>query len=432
MERTGILADTQRLFLRVSETRFYAKIVGSDIVRKIMETFATRVLLIGMGLVTTVIVARILGPSGRGLYAVALTTGALGIQFCNLGLHTSNTYFAARNKAHLSTLVGNSLFVSLVIASFGAGLAWIFFLVWPRFAPLQGVLLGLSLLSIPLGLAYLLLQNLLLGVQEVRSYNQIELANKLLSIGLFALVILSHFVKVETVFAAGLVAVFVSLFWALASLRRHVGSPLSLSFAFFQENLKYGLKAYISSFFAFLMLRVDLLMVQYMKGAELAGQYSIAASMIDMVYIFPAVVGTIIFPKLSSLENNIDKWRLSVRTSLLVGLIMLPLAAIAATLVKPVVSFLFGRPFLPAVPAFLWLLPGILFYGASFSLQYLLSIGLPRFVLWIWVLVVLFNIGLNCLLIPNHGIIGASWVSSMTYFLCFLLFTAYAWRRSNA
>jgi O-antigen/teichoic acid export membrane protein len=432
MERTGIVADTQRLFLRVTETRFFAQIVGSDIVRKIMETFATRVLLIGVGLVTTVIVARILGPTGRGLYAVAFTVGALGIQFGNLGLHTSNTYFAARNKAHLSILVGNSLFVSLVIASLGAGLVWIFFLIWPRFSPLQGALLGLSLLSIPLGLAYLLLQNLLLGVQEVRSYNQIELANKLLSIVLIALVILSHVVKVETVFAAGLVAVFVSLFWALACLRGHVGNPLSLSFAFFQENLKYGMKAYLSSFFAFLMLRVDLLMVQYMKGAELAGQYSVAASMVDMVYIFPAVVGTIIFPKLSALENNADKWRLSVRTSLIVGLIMLPLAGSAAILAKPAVSILFGRPFLPAVPAFLWLLPGILFYGASFSLQYLLSIGLPRFVLWIWLFVVFFNISLNSILIPQYGIIGASWVSSLTYIACFLLFTGYAWRRSNA
>jgi O-antigen/teichoic acid export membrane protein len=205
-----------------------------------------------------------------------------------------------------------------------------------------------------------------------------------------------------------------------------------LSFELFRENLKYGLKAYLSSFFAFMMLRVDILMVQFMGGAELAGHYSIAANMIDMVYILPAVIGTIIFPRMAALEDNSQKWKLSIRASLLVGAVMLPLIGVAAVLAKPAVLLLFGRAFLPAVPAFLWLLPGILFYGASFSLQYLLSIGLPRFVLWIWVAIVSFNVILNCYFIPHYGIVGAAWVSSMTYFLCFLVFTAFARRSANA
>ncbi|MFN8006071.1 MAG: flippase [Terriglobia bacterium] len=432
MEKTGILADTQRLFLRVSEHRIYSRIVHSDLVRKIAETFATRVLLIGVSLITSIIVARILGPGGRGLYAVALTISTLGTQFCNLGLHTSNTYFVARNKLDIGMLVGNSLFVSLVVASLGVGMVGIGFVTWPHLAPLHGTLLGLSLLSVPLGLAYLLLQNLLLGVHEVRRYNQIEVLTKLLCVALMGLVIFFHWVTVETVFTTGLVAVFVSLFWTLATLRRHMESRLSLSWTFFRENLKYGTKAYLSSFFAYLMLRVDLLMVQYLLGAESAGQYSVAASMIDMVYIFPAVVGTILFPRLSALKSNAEQWRLCLRATLFVGLLMLPLAGLAAVLVHPIVTLLFGKSFLPAVPAFLWLLPGIIFYGAAFSLQYLLSTGLPRFVLWIWVIIVGVNIGLNLILIPSHGIIGASWVSSITYFLCFVLFTVYAWRRAHA
>ena len=45
----------------------------SDFVRKVLETFATRILLIGIGLATSVLIARILGPEGRGLFAVAGT-----------------------------------------------------------------------------------------------------------------------------------------------------------------------------------------------------------------------------------------------------------------------------------------------------------------------------------------------------------------------
>ena len=67
-----------------------------------METYATRILLIGIGLVSAVIVARLLGPQGRGIYAVAAATGALGVQFGNLGLHTSNIYFVARDPQNRS------------------------------------------------------------------------------------------------------------------------------------------------------------------------------------------------------------------------------------------------------------------------------------------------------------------------------------------
>ena len=56
-----------------------------------METFSTRILLIVVSLITSVFVARALGPEGRGLYAIALTVSMLGIQFSNLGLHSSNT-----------------------------------------------------------------------------------------------------------------------------------------------------------------------------------------------------------------------------------------------------------------------------------------------------------------------------------------------------
>jgi O-antigen/teichoic acid export membrane protein len=98
----------------------YRRLINSDFVRKVAETFGTRILLIGIGLVTSVIVARILGPDGRGLYAVAATIGAIGVQFGNLGLHASNTYYVARDRSLLPALVGNPLLIGFVFGGFGA------------------------------------------------------------------------------------------------------------------------------------------------------------------------------------------------------------------------------------------------------------------------------------------------------------------------
>src|SRR5947208_4672791 len=179
-------------------------IVPAGIWRNVVETYMTRLLLIGIGFATTVIVSRTLGPSGRGLFAVAAAVSAIGIQFGNLGLHASNTYYVAKDRELLPVLIGNTLVVSLGIGGMAALLGWILTAMWPKLAPLHGALLALARMSIPFCLAYLLLQNLLLGVGHVRAYNGIELVNKTISLVLVGLVIVSRRLSAELMFAATL------------------------------------------------------------------------------------------------------------------------------------------------------------------------------------------------------------------------------------
>src|SRR6266550_9140590 len=87
------------------------QLAASDFVRKVAETYATQIVLIGLGLLTSVTVARSLGPQGRGFYAVAMAMGLTGVQLGNLGLHASNTYYVAQNRSLLPTLVGDSFLI---------------------------------------------------------------------------------------------------------------------------------------------------------------------------------------------------------------------------------------------------------------------------------------------------------------------------------
>ncbi|MDX1389259.1 MAG: hypothetical protein R3344_08715, partial [Acidobacteriota bacterium] len=96
----------------------------SDFVQKVIETFATRILLIGIGFATSVLIARILGPEGRGLFAVAGTIAAIGIQFGNLGLHSANTYSVARDRGKLPGLLANSLLVGFGLGGLVAVITW--------------------------------------------------------------------------------------------------------------------------------------------------------------------------------------------------------------------------------------------------------------------------------------------------------------------
>ncbi|MBI4530046.1 MAG: flippase [Candidatus Latescibacteria bacterium] len=404
----------------------YRRVIVSDFVHKVAETLTTRLIVNGIGIVTTVIVARVLGPEGRGLYAVAAAIGAIGVQFGNVGLHASNTYYVARDRRLLPALVGNSLLVSFVFGGLGIGLAWTVFALWPHLAPVHGVLLILALVWIPFGLVYMLLQNIILGVQHVLAYNTIELTNKSLGLALIGLVMISKAVMVETVFSTGLIALTLSSIWALWRLQSSLDRFPLPSFTLLRDHIGYGLKAYLSAFFAFLVLRADLLMVQYMLGAEQAGYYSIATTMAEMVYVFPVVVGTILFPKLSALTDTRAKWSLAKKAALGIGVIMVPLVTVTALLAKPVVQLVFGDEFLPAIPAFIWLLPGIVLLSVSTTyMNYFASIGMPFITVYSPGAAGIVNIILNTKLIPILGIVGASISSAAAYGVMLIINLSY-------
>lgn len=390
--------------------------VESEFIRKVGETFATRILLIGAGLVTSVIVARILGPEGRGLFAVAMTIGVTGVQFGNMGLQASNTYYVARSRELLPVLLGNTLFVSFVFGGLAAVGAWGIFWLSPGLAPVNGLLLVMGLAWIPFGLAHLLSHNLLLGIQKVRVYNKIALFNKVLDIVLIGAVILLGFFTVEVVFIAVWGALVVSFFWILWHLQRHFSGPPLLSFGFFRESIGYGFKAYLASFFAFLVLRVDLLMVQYLRGAKETGYYSIAASMADMIYVLPTVVGMILFPKLSALADDMERWRLAKKATLGIAAVLVPISAMAVFLAKPLIRLLYGEVFLPSAIPFWILSVAMVFYGVNNMVSiYFASVGFPWFAVYVWVIVSLLNIVLNLFAIPAYGTLGAAASSLICY-----------------
>ncbi len=394
--------------------------LSSDFVRKVMETYATRIFLMGVALVTSVVVARLLGPEGRGYYAVAAAIGALGVQFGTLGLHTSNAYFVAKQPQNLPFLTGNALAVSFGFGGLIALVLTVIFTVFPHMLGIRGGILLLALLWVPFGLAYTLLQNLMLGTQDIRGYNLAEISTKVLPLVLIGLFVVLRYVGVAVFFSTTLVALVGTSLWIMRRLLYRFSGRPRVCAAIFGDSIRYALKAYLAAGFCFLVLRADLLMVQHMLGPEQAGYYSVASTMADYASVLATVIGTILFPKLSALTGLADKLDLTKKATAGTTFILLPLLLVASLLARPAVRLLFGSAFLPAALSFVLLMPGMLFLGIhTVAVQFLNSIGYPKSVVIIWGLCSLFNIVINLWAIPHYGIAGASVVSSISYFLAF-------------
>lgn len=396
--------------------------VKSKFWRSIVETYLTRIVLTGLGFAVTVIVSRALGPTGRGLFAVATAVAAIGMQFGNLGLHASNTYYVAKDSTLLPVLVGNTLAVSFGLGGTAALVGWILDQLWPSLLPVHGILLLLTLSCVPFGLALMLLQNLLLGIDRVRDYNASELLTRLVGLACLGLAIFAGWVNPEIMFSGTLAGLLVSFFWALFKVRRLLWKPVSFSLDLFKQHVGLGAKAYLIAFFGFLVLRIDLVMVKYLLGAQAAGYYSVSEILAENMLTLPIVIGTILFPKLSGMADRKEKLYLTKKAASLAAALMAPLMIVACLLARPVIQFVFGKSFLPAAAPFIWLMPGSFFLGIeTVIVQYLNSLGFPKIIAYSWLLVTILNIGINFWAIPAYGINGAAIVSTVSYSLIFVL-----------
>ncbi|MCB9438291.1 MAG: flippase [Anaerolineales bacterium] len=398
----------------------------SDFIRKILETFITRVLLIGIGLITSVITARILGPENRGFLAASIALLMILYQFSNMGLHAANVYYVSRDRSLLPVLVGNSMLVGFVVGGGASLLTAIVFGIKPQWAPVTGLMLILPLVTVPIDLTALLLQNILIGVYNIRIFNVIQVASRLASIGLILGLIVLSIVSVESMLVTNLMTSMFALLWTLWSLKRYLTGWPHASIALFRSHVRYGLMAYFAALFSFIVLRSDMLMVKYMLGAEQLGYYALAVTMGDMMYMLPVTVGTILFPRLSAMTSNQEKEALTFRITLVLSVILLVMLGIACILAKPAVRILYGEEFLPAVPAFYWLSIGLWFLSVNTMFtNYFASIGMPIVSVFSPALASLVNFVANLYLTPRWGISGTAIASSVAYGMMFFTSLVY-------
>ena len=399
--------------------------------RSAIETIATKIAATVIGIVMTVFVARTLGVEGRGEFSIAMTVALTGVSFGNLGLAASNTYFASSKHEVTNVLIGNSL-ITTAVAIPVCFLIWLLFSNQPQLAPLSGWMLALALIWVPIGIGMLLMQNLLLGMQQVHMFNVIELIKQGGTLLAIFLAWAIHLNSPEGYFSASLLvlgAMFV--FNAIYVISKERKWP-SVSISLLQQQVGYATKAYLAALFMFLVLKTDLLMIKYFKDDVQAGQYSVAMSIADVLYMAPVAIGTVLFPRLSSLKDEGARWVLTAKvikwTVLITGLSVL----ILMFSTEIVIDILFGKAYHPAAPAAMILLPAVAMLSVNTVLMnYFASMGMPLFTVVSPGIATGINILANYFLISSLGIVGAAWASFASYGFMLLMSLGYVWVLRN-
>ena len=389
-------------------------------VRRIAGTFATKILTVGLSVPVSVVLARALGPAGRGEFVAVTAIAALGMQFGNLGLHSANTYFVSRDRSLLGPLSINSAIVGSVLGGLIAIALYVMRASGLMFRDLDATYFLLALVWIPLGIGQLLQQNLIVGIQRFGVFNNVDVASRA---GTLLLCSALWLLGVQTPTAYTIVAILVvaaSYLFYFVYLARQTDGPARPALALLREQVPYGTKMFLASLFAFLVVRSDVIVLKELSGSRETGVYSVAVSLVDMLYLLPIAVGLVLFPELSAPGDPEKRWRVTRAALLYTGWIIGAGAAVLMIWGDPIIRVLFGSAYLPAYPIVMVLAPAMLFYGLNNIVSiYLAATGLPWFGVWVWIAAFFVNLGLNLLWIPRFGGVGAAWASLVAYAVVF-------------
>jgi O-antigen/teichoic acid export membrane protein len=396
-------------------------------VESVAITFTNRIIIVFIGIVSSIITARWLGPAGKGTLAVLWIIVGLGVQFGNFGFHSSNVYFIARDKILAPRIASNSLWFGLTIGLLiSVGIICLYRVNSNLFSSIPFNLLLVTVILIPFKLLLLFFQNIFLGLQKLLAYNSFELAERssLLVVLVLVLILLKQGLSELMVFILIITGI-LTAFFTIYTKRMIKFSFSSFDTQVFANTFRYGLKVYLACFFSFLVIRSDMILVNYFRGASASGIYSIAVNFSELLYLLPVTIGAMLFPKVSA--NIADDGIFTQKISRLTVLLMAIICILVAIVCRPLILLMYGRQFTFSAIPLLWLLPGIFFLSlATIYNNDLAGRGYPPVIIYATATAFILNFGLNLLFIPRYGITGAAITSSVSYFVMFIIVLSYS------
>lgn len=384
-------------------------------VRTTLALVGTRVAVLVSGLIASVLMTRILGPEGRGQYAVVVAMVGAAVAIGHCSVEQSQVYLAGRG-ANIKALTANAMVLALILGTVAAGMTALVAVVFAY--PYRGALghpaLPIALLAIPVTMIVLWTNGLLILEGRTRVMNRAVLLGGAVQVVMYMGLAITHRLTVTSVLLAWTLTTAVPLLLTLPALRpRRVDIRVKLA----RKAIGFGLRYHLSLVSFFLLLRVDVLMLGAIKDDHAVGLYALAVTLIELTNLVTDAVSAAVLQRQTNLPLD-ESGRFTARVVGLSGLLAV-LAATGLVVASPaLVPLVFGDDFRGSLPALFALAPGVVALAMARSAGgYLLRRNRPLVNSLIALTALGANVILNLWLIPLWGIAGAGVASSIAYIL---------------
>ena len=376
--------------------------------------FGDKILRMGVGLFVGVWIARYLGPEQYGLLSYAFAFVTLFTAVASLGLNSIVVRDLVQDPSTAETAMGTAFVLSVLggFSAFGLSLLAISY-ARPNDELAKFIVVLLSLLMVfkATDVARYWFESQVQSKYVVWMENAVFLAVSTVKIGLIiAVAPLMAFVWAmfaeSLIVAVGLLGVYA---WRGGNL-----TAWHFQFARAKVLLNDSWPLILSGLAIMVYMRIDQIMLGQMLGDESVGIYSAAVRISEVWYFIPVVISASVFPSIIEAKKQGETLyyeRLQKLSALM--LLMALTGAIPMTFLSDwIIIFLFGNAYQLAgsvLSIHIW--SGLFVFLGLTNGKWFIIEGLQRFYFYRTLFGAVLNIGLNLIMIPKFGIIGAAWAT---------------------
>lgn len=390
---------------------------------KVLKNYAYnlsyQLLVIILPIITTPYVTRVFNSSDLGTYGYFNSIVTYFILLATLGVANYGTKEVSANRKNIQPTFWG-IYSLQVVAAFISIVLYLL-LCWsvPSMQNPVAYILGLSLLSKGLDISWLFQ-----GLEDFRKITIRNITVKLLGV-------LSIFLFVKTPNDLYLYVFLLTGFELLGQLsmwlpaKEFIGKP-HFDVVHAKEHLKPVILLFLPQIAISLYVTLDRTMLGALSSTKDVGIYDQALKIINILLTIVTSLGSVMLPRVSSLLSSGDYKavnKMHEMSFLIYNLIIFPIIAGMLIVNKDFVNFFLGKDFQEARVAIDIMIARMFFIGWTNIMgiqiliphnknrEFMLSTTIPAFV----------SVGLNLLLIPSLGFIGASITSVLTEALVWVI-----------
>ena len=371
-----------------------------------------------INLLIAILLSQFLGPEGKGIQSLILTTITFILVFANLVGGATLVYLVPRHDP--SKLVIPSYIWTLITSL----IAYVIL----RFYPIidEAFILHACILSALNSIASIHI-SILIGKEKIKTANFLGLVQPVVLI-ISLLIFFSYFktasvtIYITSLYISFIVSLAASLYGFFRITGRFYIGQLRDYINLTIEMVRYGILNQVAHVTQMLSFRLSFYVLDHYHGAAAVGVYSNGISLAESIWLIAKSISLVQYARISNLDDrqkSAGMTILLIKASLVISIfILLPLFLLPPSFYV----FLFGEGFEGTRMVIRTLSAGVLVYNFSILLGHYFS-GTGRY----FVNALASTIGLAAsitlylLLIPSYSVSGAGWGTSASYVITSLI-----------
>jgi O-antigen/teichoic acid export membrane protein len=390
---------------------------GPGRTRPFTLSLTTSLAIQGFNALTGILLARFLGPEGRGELATILLWPSVLAAVGTLGVSEAVTYETARGSSPVRNVVGSSFTIAAVQALVLVAIGSVLIAIVHRGD--EGGIIRLShvyLAFVPLNLLALYAAAVLNGLQQFFAFHALRLMVIVVTAIGVAAMATTGTLTLEAAIGIYLLANALTAATVIIILARRGALSIAGDRATVRKLLGFGIRTHSTSVASMLNERLDQLVISVFLAPAKLGLYVIAVTMTSATTIIGQAAASIMVPVVASLKDPAERIAAATRYVgwVLVGAVCVAIPMLAWT--PALIRILFGVEFLGAATVTRVLLVATVFFSVNRVVAAVLNaVGRPLDAGIAESLSLAITVAGLALLLPRLQLLGAGLTSLLAY-----------------